>query len=335
MIFPEADIWDIDKLVAKLEFLRERKFTDLQRECLEGTLAGHSSSDIASILFQKKGVAIKENTIRNTLSEQINPYIKKLFGFPEYEKINWSRIIILLHKEYKLIRGKAKIRIDLDDLSSYQLEDVIKKINQVLGNYSLTIESIEEGSIVLVVESTQVGLERIQELFRTGELTELLGVPVINVELASANVSVSQSQTLVNLNQWLQGNFAEAVQAGWQMVEDILQPRQLAFMRADVIKRALSINFGGSVTVALVVQITRTTDEEVDVLALVYPTGENINYLPENLKLTVSLAGETEEIQAGSEVNLLRQEMTGLVTGEQFSVQLSLGDMSVTVDFTI
>jgi uncharacterized protein YjbI with pentapeptide repeats len=63
-----------------------------------------------------------------------------------------------------------------------KLQAVVRVLQQLAGDASLTVVDILEGSIRLVLEGSEAGVERLQELFDSGQLTKILSVPVIAVE---------------------------------------------------------------------------------------------------------------------------------------------------------
>ncbi len=349
-IITQANIyWKIHNLRADLEFAKEteknrnkpQKLTDNEYHSLCGLLCNYKPATIAKILSKEAA------SIRVELATGLYRYIEILIQDKTNQEfiIKWSDIPIQLEKlGYKKSPSIPptsaekvvgwRMWIDIEDIDQIQLDAIVKTLKQLTGNSSLKLDKIDKGSILLFFESTQAGYERIQALFRDDQLTELLNVPVLDVRLTSEIPAVNPNP-IVNLNQWLQDNFVEAIAFGWQVIENILPPKQLAFMDANVTKRGRLINIGDSYTVAVVIQLTRKPEELVDVTILVYPVEEDSNYLPENLKLTVTFAEETEEIQTGGETNFLRQEITELLTGEQFNVQLSLDNDSVSLDFSI
>ncbi|MCL1475160.1 hypothetical protein [Argonema antarcticum] len=60
---------------------------------------------------------------------------------------------------------------------------------------SLTINKIESGSIKILFEGSEDGFREIESLFQSGELTEVLGIPI----LAVREIGVTSSENTVNL----------------------------------------------------------------------------------------------------------------------------------------
>ncbi len=163
-------------------------------------------------------------------------------------------------------------------------------------------------------------------------------------------VAVSTTSKMpVNLSRWLRSSF----EVGWQTVEalfntEVLNPafsvRSTAQSRDEAdnlavgVSRGKLINLGmqlATYPVALLITLVPAEHEEVDIRLRVYPTGQQI-YLPPSLRLIVlDESGATSlEAEARSTDNWMQLELSGQL-GEQFSIQLALGDISITEDFVI
>lgn len=153
---------------------------------------------------------------------------------------------------------------------------------------------------------------------------------------------------LIDLNQW----FINVFDQGWQTVESILNYREanLAFRSGDSgmllnnetsdtkISRAKLIDLGVQIAshpVALIVEVTPESEQRKNILLQVHPSGKQI-YLPTALQLTV--LDETGAVflqaEARNADNYMQLQFSGL-PGEQFTVQVSLGEASISEDFVI
>lgn len=183
---------------------------------------------------------------------------------------------------------------------------------------------------------------RIDSLQPLDSLLDCIHDILDNVTAANFNIAP------VNLSNWLENIFTD----GWLKLEDLLStPKEnLAFSTRsnfsdnlenseEGITRGKKIDLGiqlGNKQFALIVTLLPTTeDEEVYICLRVYPTGNQI-YLPKNLQLTVLDETGTScvEISTRDEDNWIQSEFSGQ-TGEEFSVKLVLGDISITEDFVI
>jgi class 3 adenylate cyclase len=74
---------------------------------------------------------------------------------------------------------------------SPQVETLLNRLRQVSGDDSLRVLKIKAGSTVLVLQSSQEAFERIRTLFGTGQLTELLGIPIQDVRYAADAIELT------------------------------------------------------------------------------------------------------------------------------------------------
>lgn len=165
----------------------------------------------------------------------------------------------------------------------------------------------------------------------------------------------STSTLPVNLSRWFENIF----EAGWQTVEALFSP-QAAHPALSVrighrwggwgeiytensaagVKRGKLIDLGIQLTdnpVALIVTVTPATDEEADIRLQVYPASRQL-YLPQGLQLGVldENNATVPELEATARsADICVQLAFSVQPGEQFSVQLALGDVSITEDFLL
>ena len=129
-------------------------------------------------------------------------------------------------------------------------------------------------------------------------------------------------------------------------MEDILglNNQQLALVRSKTqfkpdTKRAKLIDLGmqlGEQAVVLPIAVTLNGDKTVNVLVQVYP-GQEQTYLPSNLKLMMlSETGETlQEVCSRDQDNYIQLRHFKGQAGDRFSIQVALGNVSVTEDFVL
>ena len=161
---------------------------------------------------------------------------------------------------------------------------------------------------------------------------------------------VKPEKKKVNLTQWLVNIFDQ----GWETFESLLTPVQpdLAFRFRRVsesvidqpelshqgVTRAKLIDLGMQLAgypIALVVKLNPASDCKTNILLQVRPGG-NRNFLPPHLKLTVldENGAVFLEAQARNADNYIQLQFSG-ISGEQFSVRVALGEVSVVEDFAI
>lgn len=119
----------------------------------------------------------------------------------------------------------------------------------------------------------------------------------------------------------------------WQPVEPVLTIRGIE-TQEDEIERVKRIDLGLLVDrqqVDLVATISLEENQEVRFLFRVRPTEKN-EFLPPGLKLKVILESDSEEVEAQEADSWIQLALTEL-PGKLITVQISLGDESVTEEF--
>ncbi len=92
-------------------------------------------------------------------------------------------------KEIKeiLCPSKPGIIVELDaDFNKLGIPELWAVIEKLQGIVKGKMTGIEAGSVKIFLEGTQEGIEQLESLFRSGELTEILGVPVKDVSIQAA-----------------------------------------------------------------------------------------------------------------------------------------------------
>ncbi|NEQ13565.1 MAG: DUF1822 family protein [Moorea sp. SIO3E2] len=144
---------------------------------------------------------------------------------------------------------------------------------------------------------------------------------------------------VVKLLEWLKGNF----EVGWQSVSDLLSPKLRPAFRntEDQQERAklidlfdLGLELAGN-PVVLIITIRKIDKETASVRAQIYPKGEALT-LPPNLKLSVLTAtGDIfTEVTARSNDEFIQYQFNAQ-QGDNFGIQVSLGEASVTERFQV
>jgi hypothetical protein len=144
-------------------------------------------------------------------------------------------------------------------------------------------------------------------------------------------------RVVVKLGQWLEGQFTEAIAAGWQTLEEIFRKPIRAATRDDheVIERSKRINLGVVQTMAVVMELEKLENQYVKVTLRVLPLEEK-TYLPENLKLTLlSESGQSlDKVLVGKNEDRAKQVIKGS-SGDRFSFEMALENVAVTENFEI
>ncbi|NEP01006.1 MAG: DUF1822 family protein [Symploca sp. SIO2E9] len=142
---------------------------------------------------------------------------------------------------------------------------------------------------------------------------------------------------VVNLLDW----FKETVDEGWQSVRELVSPQLRPAFRNTNVKqqeRAKLIDLGLELAgdaVVLIITLQEIDQETVSVRAQVYPTGEAMT-LPPNLKLSVlTETGEVfKNVTARSDDEFIQYQFEAQ-RGDDFGIQVSLGEASLTERFRV
>lgn len=82
----------------------------------------------------------------------------------------------------------------LDLLKIKAIQDFLQK---EAGDFSIKIVDIEEGSVKLTLEGSQSGLEQIEALFKSGQLAEVLGIPILDAQFITNKNSEQDKKRLL------------------------------------------------------------------------------------------------------------------------------------------
>ncbi|MBH8565578.1 DUF1822 family protein [Nostoc sp. CENA67] len=200
-------------------------------------------------------------------------------------------------------------------------------------------ESLQEAKLLGFIKNVTTETLPLSQLQPPEALIDRLG-----------ELRTSTFDTLVNLSQW----FTNQCQAGWQTVESLLNSlearpayafrsavtfEETSYNQAQTItRRAKLIDLGIKIAdqpVMLVVEISPEANQQTSIRLQLHSTGNQI-YLPTGVKITVLDGTGTVflEAQARSADNYIQLQFKGEIQ-EQFSVQVSLDDMSITENFII
>ncbi len=179
-----------------------------------------------------------------------------------------------------------------------------------------------------------------------------LEASAISLPEASAKSSATQSPTegeqklgryvkesKTKLSQWLEGVF----ESGWQTIDALINPElNLALSTrniSDGAKGGKLINLGiqlDSKTVALLLTIIPDAQKKLGIVVQLFPTGEE-KYLPSNLKLTLlsKLGKKLQETQSREGDNYIQLKPFKGQPGKCFSIEISMGDVTVREDFEL
>lgn len=220
-------------------------------------------------------------------------------------------------KAFSVSKGVAEGRIGY---VAVQFEEHLDKV-ELLGFLSVV------GIAELPCEVAIANLQPLDSLIDAIERLESQSVSV-------PDGAVLPSKSPLNLSQWANYEFAEALQAGWQTIQEVFGIATLSpAFRLKAVKRAKQIQLG-SYRLALILDMTPAGNQEISIILGVYPLGEQ-TYLPENLTIIISFGEEKPSpiLVPGNSEGFIQELLVSL--GEEFSVQVSLGDESVTEYFVV
>jgi len=130
---------------------------------------------------------IEEHCIQ---AEQV--YTTELRGSDATEvasELNSTQIVV--SKEQKITRQQLAINLDgsIEEVKPL-LELILAELQKQSKDVSIKIVGVERGSIRLILEGSSEGLKRLEELFQSGKLTEVLGIPVEDIRLSNTPIKI-------------------------------------------------------------------------------------------------------------------------------------------------
>ena len=242
---------------------------------------------------------------------------------------NWEEII---DNSAVMTSNSYTWRIEIGCNDEEIVDAIYNLVKQISGDLNLKLKKVHRGSLILVFEGSLEGFERIEYLFGSGKLTEVLGFPILDVRLAP-----------VDLNKWLENVFEEA----WQTVEEILVPRKAALVRSfrtnAKVVRAKYIDLGLSKPLAIVLALETDANWQRRILLQVHTPDES-QHLPPNIELilldesgevVLDESGEPSIARSTSEEDWWIQLKLYGQPGEKFQVKVVLGSVSVEEYFVL
>lgn len=312
---------------------KAQSITPNDKDNLHGILARKKSSEIAIIYNKSYGQT------KNELSDRLYKYIRMLLRYEEDQDIESIDIPDrLAERGFKRDSAQQRretekvwwrITLELDNPDNLQLQAIVQRLGSVVEK-PLIVQKIDQGSTLMAFESDRSEYDRIEQLYRSGSLGELLKVTVSDLR------QITQDSVLIYVRQMYENLFGE----GYQPVALILTRTQRTRSRGqnqeklEFVERAKLIHLGANQSVNLAIQMT-PKDEEIDIQIWLDPAGDAV-YLPVGLQVTVldEFGDPVPQLhqQTRSKDNAIRIEFS-VEPGERFSVKLLLGDVSVTETF--
>jgi len=90
----------------------------------------------------------------------------------------------------------------VDEVNKPLVEAIVAHLRQISGDTSLTLQRIEAGSLKLFLEGSDDGFKRLEELFKTEELVEVMEITIQDIKLEQEKPSVSRDLAQQILIEW-------------------------------------------------------------------------------------------------------------------------------------
>jgi hypothetical protein len=183
------------------------------------------------------------------------------------------------------------------------------------------------------VTTEEIPIDQLQPL---DDLLETIAEIELEYE---ALATVSHGETIfdkpkITLTQWLSGIFTET----WDAVEQLLTPRQLGLAHfSEQVKRAKRLDLKIDLithSVILVINLDRENLDKIGVKLQVYSPDENV-CLPEGLELLILAEGEVFQNVIAREADQLMQCSFEADSGDEFTLELRLNQVSFKEDFVV
>lgn len=197
------------------------------------------------------------------------------------------------------------------------------EIQKLFNNEPITLIEIKEGSIVIRLQSSIKGYEKLLELSASGQLQQILGFPIESIELKSVEPT--------DTREWLENLF----NTDWQPVETVLVSSSIRSSVIDaetsetMVSKAKVIYLSRNICIVAIVRFT-LSDEEIQASLEIYPAANNA-YLPEGL--TIEILDESEAIAIRKEVESDIDSVQipfSFEPEEEFKIRFTLENISIT-----
>jgi len=124
------------------------------------------------------------------ISEDLTPVLHKQEDSIDIEdKLNRAKYVMILSTT-------------VDGVNKPLVEAIVAHLRQISGDTSLTLQRIEAGSLKLFLEGSDDGFKRLEELFKTEELVEVMEITIQDIKLEQEKPSVSRDLAQQILIEW-------------------------------------------------------------------------------------------------------------------------------------
>ncbi|BBC23917.1 von Willebrand factor type A [Pseudanabaena sp. ABRG5-3] len=120
------------------------------------------------------------------IPEEFTPVIKK-----------HVKLIAKAPESVSSVKWVIVLSATIDDINKPMAETIVKHLQQLSGDATLTLQRIEKGSVILTLQGSEEGFERINSLIQSGELKLLSGFRVEYVQIRHENGKNESNQALL------------------------------------------------------------------------------------------------------------------------------------------
>jgi hypothetical protein len=236
--------------------------------------------------------------------------------------------------------GKLECRAVFSDEEIYISPDAWS--NRIGYVFVSIDESQREQHIIGFVPSVEEteGVVSLSQLRSLDDFPEYLSQKE-QIEVVKQSIGESIKKRMVILREWFDKT-QSTIEREWQNAEGLLmrQPQNLSYMtRNSSINKAKLIDLRMNLAnqkVMLLMTVTPESEEKLKIRARLCPVTEEM-YLPPNLELKIlsELDEPLKEVKSESKDSFIQlPEFTG-ESGDKFKLRITLGDASVTENFTV
>jgi formylglycine-generating enzyme required for sulfatase activity len=86
----------------------------------------------------------------------------------------------------KKVRYEFVLSGSIEEIDKHRINAIFSHLQTLVGDPSLTLIKVESGSIKLILEGSFDGFNHLSRLIETGELREILGIPIQGMEMTSS-----------------------------------------------------------------------------------------------------------------------------------------------------
>lgn len=276
----------------------------------------------------------EDNIARNLFADgaSIETWRRFLLGKP-INILAFKAFCQILELDYLEVCQESLAKYELvltgsvSELQKTRIEAILEHLRELLEDPLITLKEIESGSIILVLEGSLKGFERLQFLFKTSQLTEVLGSALADVRLQSI-----YPLNTIDLRQRLESLF----NGDWQPVENLIfaQANRSERVRSELeeetvtVTKAKKIDLGKDRSVTLKIKFIAIANEEIEATIEVYP-GTRSLYLPVGLQLNILEESDAIALsaQAKNYVDSLQLKFS-FNLAEEFKIKIILDDLS-------